>query len=188
MAQEDVKQIKDIWLALNNVVGVVFLISIIGGLIGGLVFKFHSIWPIVIGIVLANLFSIKFIYNIWDTYSKGIIIDVKNNIFSFPADDVENSILEIITLKPFFNMAKRESLPISEIISLNNETKRWSVKDGNKTKKYIRYLLNVSGEFGSRQLEFDSKQKRDECRALLSSAKKKLGSKFVSSDLNLDLQ
>jgi hypothetical protein len=49
-------------------------------------------------------------------------------------------------------------------------------------------MLNISGDFGSRQLEFNSKQKRDECRTMLNSARKKLNLKFDSSDINLDLQ
>lgn len=57
-----------------------------------------------------------------------------------------------------------------------------------QTKEHVKWLLNISGDFGSQQLEFHSKQKRDECRAMLSSAKKKMGSSFTSSDMNLDFQ
>ena len=191
MKQENIKQIVDIWLALNTVLALVFGFSLLGGFIGYIVysFVFHSLWIIAFFIILINLISFKFIYNVWDTYSKGYIIDIENNKFSFPANDVENSILEIMKLKPFFNMAKREELLITDIIALNNETQRWTTKSSDgKTQKHIKYLLNISGKFGSRQLEFSSKQKRDECRTLLSYAKKKLGSKFVSNDMNLDLQ
>ena len=76
---------------------------------------------------------------------------------------------------------------------VTNEIKRWSTKskDSNgkqTTKRHVKFLLNISGDFGSRQLEFNSKQKRDECRTMLNSARKKLNLKFDSSDINLDLQ
>lgn len=166
--------------------------SLFSSFLGALVndfFALHSGGVIFGFIILANLLTAKFTYNVWNSYSKGIVADVENNSFSFPASDIENSIAEIITLRPIFNLAKRDSYPITEITALNNETKRWTTESSDgKTKKHVEYLLNISGDFCSKQLEFASKQKRDECRAMLSNAKKKMGSTFTSSDMNLDFQ
>jgi len=186
MERENIYQIKDNSLALEKVILMISTISIISGLVGFFLVKIffnlndsYLIGIVVTFIILGNLVSIKLIYVTWDLYSKGIIVDIQNNTFSFPLTDSdrEYSILEYITLKILFDPGKRESLTINEIIALNNETKRWTTEsgDGKKT-KHIKYLLNVSGEFGSRQLEFTSQQKRDECRAILNNAKKKLNS------------
>lgn len=142
--------------------------------------------------VVLLLFS-KFIYNVWNAYNMGILVNLEDRTFSFPASDVENKVIDIITLKRFRDLAKRETLKLIEVEALTNEIKRWSTKskDSNgkqTTKRHVKFLLNISGDFGSRQLEFNSKQKRDECRTMLNSARKKLNLKFDSSDINLDLQ
>ncbi len=188
-------EVKDIWLALQKLGTVLAVVSVIGALFGFAVNKLFSInmeeviWG---SAILANIIAAKYTLSVWNSYSQGIVADIENNTFSFPASDVENSIVEILTLKPLVDFAKRNSYAISEINSLNNETKRWSTKSKDnegktKTKQHVQWLLNISGDFGSQQLEFTSKQKRDECRAMLSSAKKKMGSSFVSNDINLDL-
>lgn len=189
-------EVKDTWLALQKLVLVVGVISVIGALLGAGINKLFSIdvdaviWG---SAILANLIAAKYTFGVWNSYSQGIVANLENDTFSFPASDVENSIAEIVTLRPLFNLAKRNSYKISEINALNNETKRWTTKSENsqghsETKQHVKWLLNISGDFGSQQLEFDSKQKRDECRAMLSSAKKKMGSSFSSSDMNLDFQ
>lgn len=184
-------EVKDTWLALQKAGIVILAVSIIGLFLGSAIGNSNLvIWGFVI---LANLIAGKFTLNVWNSYSEGIVADIENNSFSFPASDVENSIEDIVKLKPLFNLAKRNSYPITEITALNNETKRWTTKSKNsqgrsETKNHVKWLLNISGDFGSQQLEFASKQKRDECRAMLSSAKKKMGLSFTSSDMNLDFQ
>lgn len=179
-------EVKDTWLALQKAGIVVLAVSIIGLILGSMIGDSNLvIWGFVI---LANLIAGKFTLNVWNSYSEGIVADIDNNSFSFPASDVENSIEDIVKLKPLFDLAKRNSYPITEINALNNETKRWTTTSKEGTKKHVEWLLNISGDFGSQQLEFASKQKRDECRAMLSAAKKKMGSSFTSSDMNLDLQ
>jgi hypothetical protein len=142
--------------------------------------------------VVLLIFS-KFIYDVWNAYNQGIQVSLENKTFSFPASDVENNVIDIITLKQFRDLSKRETLKLNEVEALANEIKRWSTsstdsKGKKTTKKHVKFLLNISGDFGSRQLEFNSKQKRDECRAMLNRARKKLNLKFGSSDSNLDLQ
>ena len=195
-------ELKDTWLALKTIgelfitvfgfsLGFAFLYSLIfenkenilfGTIVYGVVY-----YPVVL-----LLFS-KFIYNVWNAYNMGILVNLEDRTFSFPASDVENKVIDIITLKRFRDLAKRETLKLIEVEALTNEIKRWSTKskDSNgkqTTKRHVKFLLNISGDFGSRQLEFNSKQKRDECRTMLNSARKKLNLKFDSSDINLDLQ
>jgi hypothetical protein len=189
-------EVRDIWLALQKTGWVIVGVSVVG-LIAGIGLK--SLFGIENGngipysaVIVANLIMVKFTFGVWSSYSKGIVADINNNLFSFPASDVENSIQDIVTLKPLFNLAKRNEYPISEINALTNESRRWTTKSKNsqgrsQTKEHVVWLLNVSGEFGSTQLEFTSKQKRDECRSMLNSASKKIGSSIRSSDINLDL-
>lgn len=194
-------ELKDTWLALNKTFGLIAVIvfwNII--LVGIYTLLFTEDNPFLMGIVggiiysplLLLLFS-KFIYGVWNAYNLGIIVSFEDKTFSFPASDVENNVIDIITFKQFRDLSKREILNLAEIEALANETKRWTTSNTNSkgkktTKKHVSFLLNVSGDFGSRQLEFDSKQKRDECRAMLNNAKKKLNLKHGSSDANLDLQ
>ena len=197
-------ELKDTWLALKTI-GELF-ITVFGFSLGlGFAFLYSLIFAnnenilfgtIVYGVVyypvVLLLFS-KFIYNVWNAYNMGILVNLEDRTFSFPASDVENKVIDIITLKRFRDLAKRETLKLIEVEALTNEIKRWSTKskDSNgkqTTKRHVKFLLNISGDFGSRQLEFNSKQKRDECRTMLNSARKKLNLKFDSSDINLDLQ
>lgn len=188
-------EVKDIWLALQKTGWVIVGISVVGLIAGfGLqnIFELDSNGVIYGSIIFVNLIMAKFTFGVWRSYSEGIVADIENNVFSFPASDVENSIQDILTLRPLFDLAKRNEYPISEINALTNETKRWTTKSKDskgrtQSKEHVIWLLNISGEFGSKQLEFTSKQKRDECRAMLNSAGKKVGSSFASSDINLDL-
>jgi len=188
-------EVKDIWLALQKTGWVIVGISVVGLIAGfGLnnLFETDSNEVLYGSVIFANLIMAKFVFGVWRSYSAGIVADMNNNIFSFPASDVENSLQDILTLKPLFNLAKRNSYPLSEINALTNESRRWKTKSKNsqgrsETKEHVMWLLNISGEFGSQQLEFTSKQKRDECRAMLNSASKKIGSSIKSSDINLDL-
>lgn len=188
-------EVKDIWLALQKtglVIGGVSVVGLIAGFGLNNLFGTDENGVIYGTVIVANLIAAKFTFGVWSSYSEGIVADIENNIFSFPASDVENSIQDILTLRPLFNLAKRNEYPLSEINALTNETKRWTTKSKNsngrsESKEHVKWLLNISGEFGSQQLEFTSKQKRDECRAMLNSASKKIGSSIKSSDINLDL-
>lgn len=195
-------ELKDTWLALKTIgelfitvfgfsLGFAFLYSLIFANNENILFG-TIVYGVVYYPVVLLLFS-KFIYNVWNAYNMGILVNLEDRTFSFPASDVENKVIDIITLKRFRDLAKRETLKLIEVEALTNEIKRWSTKskDSNgkqTTKRHVKFLLNISGDFGSRQLEFNSKQKRDECRTMLNNARKKLNLKFDSSDINLDLQ
>ena len=50
---------------------------------------------------------------------------------------------------------------------------------GNVTKKHIRFRINVTGSFGSANLSFLDRQKRDEVRSTLQTAVKKTTGKNI---------
>jgi hypothetical protein len=185
----------DIWLTIKTTATFIGLISVIACIFVYSTFSIHenkSIYLYLFAVMFTNIIFSKFTLSIWNSYSLGIIADVESDSFSFPASDVENSIIDILTLKKFKDMAKRNSYPITQIRALNNETKRWTTKSKNAegrmvSKNHIVWMLNVSGDFGSQQFQFSSKQKRDECRSMLFTATRKLGNKSRgSSDFNFD--
>jgi hypothetical protein len=155
------RSIADIWLALKTTATVFGQITVVAGAIlaaasllftGGVASGF-----LLFGIPVVWVLSAKFIFKVWLTYHEGIVIDADNAELSFPATDVENSVLDILTLKRFFDNARRETVRLASVESVMNETR---ARRGH-------YEVNVSGSFGSRQFVFDSKQKRDEFRAAL---------------------
>lgn len=178
-SEVDTKQrhIVDIFLAIKTTAMVLAVISIFGAMLGGvasLVLAGDSSW-IFLGIPLAWLASAPFVFRVWFTYYDGIAVDVANDCLSFPASDVESGLLEIITLRRFFNHGKTERLPLSSVEAAMNETrtsKGW-------------YAINLSGGFGSRQLVFDSKQKRDEFRAAVEWGIRQVGGR-LRRDINID--
>lgn len=116
--------------------------------------------------------------------NKKYVIDHENKTFTFPRTDMENSIIAIILFFPYFNMMRRKTISFSEIDNFYLDTKRWStdgVGKGSKKKKHVRYNLNVVGSFGSANLEFLSRQKRDEVRNGIARAVKEVTNKNVDS-------
>lgn len=125
------------------------------------------------GLVLTLVTSILVFIN----YNRGIVLHAGQGTVSWPASDIENSLIDIITFKRFRKHLRREVVPLNQIIDIRNDTIGRSSDD--------RYRLNVSGHFGSRQLEFSNKQKRDECRMRLIAKLKELG-RGASRDANYD--
>jgi hypothetical protein len=172
--------IKDIWLTLKitmkTFMGLIFPNLIISFLLT-MIIQNNNVF--IISFISFFLVSLIFTIKVYISYNKGYVIDTINKTFTFPASDVENSILDIILFKTFFNLIKRKTIKFEDILSMNNET----MKRTNNKNKSVKWLLNISGHFGSQQLEFDSKQKRDECRSALSFHSKGRN----SSDLNSDI-
>lgn len=166
------RQIADIWLALKITATMFGLMTIIGAAVGVMLSWLitDAISPkfILLGIPAIWLLSAGFVIRVWQSYFTGILIDAGTSELSFPASDVENSLLDIITLKRFFGHGQRESLRLASIESVMNETR---AKRGH-------YAVNVAGSFGSRQFSFDSKQKRDEFRAAIDWAAKQTGARI----------
>lgn len=155
------RSISDIWLALKTTVTVFGQITVVAVMILAVASLLFSgrITPgfLLLGIPVVWVLSAKFVFKVWLTYHEGIVIDADNAELSFPATDVENSLLDIIRLRRFFDNARRETVRLASVESVMNETR---ARRGH-------YAVNVSGSFGSRQFVFDSKQKRDEFRAAL---------------------
>lgn len=171
------RRIADIYLAIKTTAMVLAAISVLGAVLCGVassVLGGSDSW-ILLGVPLAWLAFSPFVFRVWFTYHDGIIVDVANDCLSFPASDVESSLFEIITFRRFFNHGKTERLPLSSVEAAMNETrtsKGW-------------YAINLSGSFGSRQLAFDSKQKRDEFRAAVEWGIRQVGGR-LKSDTNID--
>lgn len=155
------RRIADIWLALRMTATVFALITAAGVaviiLVSWLFVGAADPRVVLLGIPLIWLLSSRFILRVWLTYHEGIVIDAEKSELSFPATDVENRLIDIITLKRFFNHGRRETLRLASIETVMNETR---ARRGH-------YAVNVSGSFESRQFSFDSKQKRDEFRAAI---------------------
>lgn len=106
------------------------------------------------------------------------VVDLESGLITFPRTDIENSILAIILLFPYWNLMRTKTIHASEIENLYLDTKRWTtshkVSNGTtasgktkyktETQKHVRYTINVVGTFGSANLQFLDRQKRDEVR------------------------
>lgn len=99
----------------------------------------------------------------WIAVVRNYILNVRvhaDRTISFPAAEVPNTFLQALTLRPYVGHLFRESLQLRDIQQMNNDTTM-------RAKQQL-WALTISGKnFGSRQLLFTSKQKRDECRATL---------------------
>jgi hypothetical protein len=100
-------------------------------------------------------------------------IDLDSGRVTFPRSDIENSILDIIVLKPYWNLVRRMTVNSVEIENLFLDTRRWSTSTGGGKKKHVLYCLNIVGAFGSASFEFGGRQKRDEVRNAISQVVKK---------------
>ena len=111
----------------------------------------------------------------------GICIDPASTTLSFSADDLENSLHDMLSLRRFFDHARRIRVAINDIERLDNDTQR--IRRGKSNRR--QYGLNMSGDFGSYQLMFSHKQKRDECRALLVQVMSRVKGRAPSRDANI---
>lgn len=150
--------VLDVWLALQMTTAILVLT-------GGVAFVAYAFvrtgFPTV-KIALCVAVPIILALRVFHAYSQGITIEPAANRISWPASDMEGGLLDILTLKRLWGHFFRESVRLDEIFDLRNDTVRMN--------KVVRHRLNVSGAFGSRQLEFSSKQKRDECRVCIQRA------------------
>lgn len=166
------RRIADIWLTLRITATIFGLITAAGAI------PLMVVGPpaVLLGVPLIWLLSSRFILRVWLTYHDGIVIDAEKSELSFPATDVENRFIDIITLKRFFDHGRRETLRFASIETVMNETR---ARRGH-------YAVNVTGSFGSRQFSFDSKQKRDEFRAAVNWGARQTGTN-IRQDGNSDV-
>lgn len=90
---------------------------------------------------------------------------------TFPRTDVENSILQIIILAPYWNLMRTRTVHISEIENV--------YLAGNNTDH-----LDVAGTFGSCRFEFSNRQKRNEVRNALTRAAKTFTNVSLDNSVN----
>ncbi len=174
--------IRDVWMALKlsskNFLILLILIWIISPFIltfFNITKETGSLMPkINIYLTFAALIQSFFIYFANVKY----IIDTKKGFITIPKSDIENSILEIILLFRYWNLMRRITIECNEIENIFIDTKRWSTKNKiytgttnagkskyrTETKNHIRYTINITGIFGSANLSFLDRQKRDEVR------------------------
>ncbi len=114
------------------------------------------------------------------------VIDLDTGLIIFPRSDMENSILAILLLFPYWNLMRTQTIHSNEIENIYIDTKRWSIKDRihtgttragkakyrTETTKHVRYTINIIGTFGSANLPFLERQKRDEVRNAIQQAVK----------------
>lgn len=130
---------------------------------------------------MSLLLSMPFAWKVWRAQSAGIHIDPRSSTLSFSADDLETSLHGVLTLQRFFDHARRISLSIADIDRLDND----NVWIGSGRYRRRGFALNLSGDFGSYQLMFSHKQKRDECRALLTRVMRHMRGKAPAHDSNI---
>lgn len=128
---------------------------------------------------LISMIPISFIQSIFIYFAnRRYIIDLESGLITFPRTDMENSILEIILFYPYWNLMRTKTIHASEIENLyldtqrsttsstvsNGRTAKGKEKFKSVTNKHVKYTINIVGTFGSANLEFLSRQKRDEVR------------------------
>ena len=106
---------------------------------------------------------------------KGYVIDLIKKEFRFPATDVENTLWSILSFQKFRDYARVKVIALEDISDIYIDTQRvkYFSSTTNKTTKTI-YTINIVGFHGSNNLNFSSRQKRDEVRGILIKAAKEV--------------
>lgn len=135
-----------------------------------------------VGVALAIL-TLLIPFKVFAALSKGMVL-IESDAIEVPASNTEMSIMDFITLNALRQFMKREVISLQEIHGLTNHRKTSSeILDKGKSK--TTWFLIISGDFGSRQLGFSLKQKRDEARAFIVHSMKKIGAN-AKEDINMD--
>lgn len=121
------------------------------------------------------------------------VVDLETGLITFPRSDIENSIMAIILFYPYWNLMRTKTIHAKEIENLYLDTKRWNTKHQvysgqtskgtskyrTETKNHIRYTINIVGTFGSANLQFLDRQKRDEVRNAIQQCVKEVSGKNI---------
>lgn len=146
---------------------------------------------LILGFTLTGIVFIQSIIIYWA--NRRYMIDLETGLVTFPRSDMENSIFAILLLFPYWNLMRTITIESSEIENIYVDTKRWTTKHKRyigvtaggkskyrtKTKKHIRYTINIAGTFGSANLQFLDRQKRDEVRNALQQSVKRYTGKNI---------
>lgn len=176
--------INDIWMALKIATKNFFILIIILGLIFTVginildanEYSSYKNWFKIVAIILGILIFIQSLVIYFA--NRRYIIDLTTGLVTFPRSDIENSIIAIIFLFPYWNLMRTLTINVNEIENIYLDTKRWSTTQQktsgyssggkprykNEITRHIRYTINVTGTFGSANLQFLDRQKRDEVR------------------------
>ncbi len=175
---QKIYRIQDVWLMLTTLrsvtfYAILFYILIIFGMAFGLAHR-ESLGEDIINfsIAYAGLFLVYFISVFW-VFNNGYVIDLVKKEFRFPATDVENTLWGILSFKKFRDYARVKKISLEEISDIYIDTQRVKhfSSTSNKSTKTI-YTINIVGFHGSNNLNFSSRQKRDEVRGILVQAAK----------------
>jgi len=130
--------------------------------------------------VVVTFFAVQSILIYWANHR--YYIDNDSATFTFPRSDVENNLFSILIALPYWNLMRRKTIKLDEVENIYIDTKRFTTntlfvptnKNGTRSKRsgagkkqHVRYTLNVAGAFGSANLQFLDRQKRDELRNAL---------------------
>lgn len=179
-------QVVDIWHAIMTTgkcwLGLAAAVALATGVILLLLAgdQLPSSWPVFL-LFASLLLATPFAFKVWHAQSPGIQIDPQQATLSFSADDLENSLHDILSLRRFFDHARRISIALHDIERLDNDTS----STGRGQLRRRRFALNLSGDFGSYQLMFSHKQKRDECRTLINQSMQRIKGRAPSRDPNI---
>ncbi len=191
--------INDIWMALKIAFKNFFILMIILGLsftIGTNILDTneYSSYKDLLKIVAIAIGVLIFIQSVIIYFAnRRYIIDLNTGLVTFPRSDIQNSILAIILLFPYWNLMRTLTINASQIENVYLDTKRWTTsyqktsgysdsgkpRYKNETTKHVRYTLNIAGTFGSANLQFLDRQKRDEVRNAIEQCVKLYSNKSI---------
>ena len=181
---QQIYAVRDVWYALFIATSITMGIMS-SGVFLAIVLMMTLKTPLLLALIIvlaSGIYGLSAGWKTWKVHQPGVVIDLSEGTLSFAAEDIENTFWEIITLKQFFNHWQRISIPLNEILRIDNDTLK--LGKGKNTVKH--YGLNISGTFGSQQIVFTKKQKRDECRALLAHVFKKILNGNIKFDFNVN--
>ena len=118
----------------------------------------RSWWSLLVGVAFLYV-PIRVFMNI----AEGILYNSETEELEIPGSNTDMSIFDIVTFKTVRQFLTRETLPLDEIQGLNNHV----VRSSGEWYSATNWILIVSGDFGSRQIRFASKAKRDETRVMI---------------------
>lgn len=178
--------IDDVWMALKLSLKNFFnwmIVLWIGLFVFGLVFNEINISNNIINYmfyVSLVMTIIIFIQSIFIYYAnKRYVINLTNGLITFPRSDIENSLLSILLLYPYWNLMRTKTIHSSEIENLYLDTKKL-----NNSKNHIKYTINITGKFGSANLQFLDRQKRDEVRNAIQQSVKKFTNRNIDRKIS----
>lgn len=194
--------INDIWSSLKKATRYFFITTLVIGAIvflSGMFFlndgtnKNENLESIFAVALLATPF-IVFVLSIF-VYraNRRYVVDEDAGLITFPRSDVENSLLEVIFLMPWVNLLRTKTISIDDIENVYIDTKRWTTKSQvangktasgktkyrTETKRHVLYTINITGRYGSDNLDFTTRQKRDEVRNAISQSIKRRSGRNV---------